>query len=159
MPVPIQPEGEPWDLDGIRSAARQTASKVAYMIPDFHNPTGRCLDADGRAELAKIARDTSMTLIVDETMVDLWLDAPPPPPVASFGRVSGTDIVTIGSASKSYWGGLRIGWIRANPSLISRLAGSRAAHDLGTSIMDQLAAGFLLQDADAILGDAAGPAS
>ncbi|OZC91254.1 MocR-like transcription factor YczR [Rhodococcoides fascians] len=151
VPVPIRPDGEPWDLDGIRSAARQTASKVAYMIPDFHNPTGRCLPADGRAELAKIARDTSMTLIVDETMVDLWLDAPPPPPVASFGRVSGTDVVTIGSASKSYWGGLRIGWIRANPSLISRLAGSRAAHDLGTSVMDQLAAGFLLQDADAIL--------
>lgn len=151
VPVPINPDGKPWDLDGIRSAARQTASKVAYMIPDFHNPTGRCLDADGRAELAKIARDTSMTLIVDETMVDLWLDAPPPPPVASFGRLSGTDVVTIGSASKSYWGGLRIGWIRANPSLISRLAGSRAAHDLGTSIMDQLAAGFLLQDADSIL--------
>lgn len=151
VPVPIRPDGDPWDLDGIRSAARQTASKVAYMIPDFHNPTGRCLDPDGRAQLARIARDTSMTLIVDETMVDLWLDSPPPPPVASFGRVSGTDIVTIGSASKSYWGGLRIGWIRANPSLVSRLAGSRAAHDLGTSIMDQLAAGFLLEDADAIL--------
>ncbi|MGA9871240.1 MAG: PLP-dependent aminotransferase family protein [Rhodococcus sp. (in: high G+C Gram-positive bacteria)] len=151
VPVPIRPDGDPWDLDGIRSAARQTASKVAYLIPDFHNPTGRCLSADGRAELAKIAREESMTLIVDETMVDLWLDAPPPPPVASFGRVSGTDVVTIGSASKSYWGGLRIGWIRANPSLISRLAGSRAGHDLGTSVMDQLAAAFLLQDADAIL--------
>ncbi|ORI19060.1 DNA-binding transcriptional regulator [Rhodococcus sp. 1163] len=151
VPVPIRPDDDAWDLEGIRSAARQTAAKVAYMILDFHNPTGRCLDADGRAELARIARDTSMTLIVDETMVDLWLDSPPPPPVASFGRVSGTDIVTIGSASKSYWGGLRIGWIRANPSLISQLAGSRAAHDLGTSIMDQLAAGFLLEDADAIL--------
>ncbi len=151
VPVPIRPDDEPWDLDGIRSAAQQTSAKVAYMIPDFHNPTGRCLDADGRAELAKIARETSMTLIADETMVDLWLDAPPPRPVASFGRVSGTDVVTIGSASKSYWGGLRIGWIRANPSLIGRLAGSRAGHDLGTSVMDQLAAGFLLEDADAIL--------
>ncbi|WP_072803854.1 MocR-like transcription factor YczR [Rhodococcoides yunnanense] len=152
VPVPIGPDDSGWDLEAIAGAARQTASKVAYMIPDFHNPTGRCLHAEGRAELARIARDTSMTLIVDETMVDLWLDAPPPPPVASFGRVSGTDIVTIGSASKSYWGGLRIGWIRANPSLISRLAGSRAAHDLGTSVMDQLAAGFLLEDADSILG-------
>ncbi|SNS68159.1 MocR-like transcription factor YczR [Rhodococcoides kyotonense] len=151
VPVPIGPDGDGWDLDGIRSAARQTASKVAYMIPDFHNPTGRSMSSDSRAELARIAREVSMTLIVDETMVDLWLDAPPPPPVASFGRVSGTDIVTIGSASKSYWGGLRIGWIRAHPSLISRLAGSRAAHDLGTSVMDQLAAGFLLDDADSIL--------
>ena len=73
VPVPIRPVGDPWDLDGIRSAARQTASKVAYMIPDFHNPTGRCLDDGGRSELARIARETSMTMIVDETMVDLWL--------------------------------------------------------------------------------------
>lgn len=151
VPVPVRPADGDWDLDGIRSAARQTAAKVAYLIPDFHNPTGQVLGAEGRAELARITRDTRMTLIVDETMVDLWLDAPPPPPVASFGRVSGSDIVTIGSASKSFWGGLRIGWIRAHPSLVSQLAGSRAAHDLGTSIMDQLASSFLLQDAEPAL--------
>ena len=151
VPVPVRPDGggAAWDLDGIRSAARQTAARLAYLIPDFHNPTGLTMDEAGRAELCRIARDTRMTVVVDESMVDLGLDRTPPPPVASFGR--GTDVVTIGSSSKSFWGGLRVGWIRANPSLITRLAGARSAVDLGTPVMDQLATAHLLGNAEPIL--------
>ncbi|MFC9362030.1 PLP-dependent aminotransferase family protein [Rhodococcus sp. NPDC057014] len=155
VPVPVRPEGGAsgaWDLDGIRSAARQTAARMAYLIPDFHNPTGLCLDASGRAELARIARDTRMTLVVDETMVDLWLDEPSPGPVAAYGKgAAKSEVVTIGSAAKSFWGGLRVGWIRADPALITRLAGARAAVDLGTPVMDQLAAAHLLSDDDLVL--------
>ncbi|MFZ2173695.1 MAG: PLP-dependent aminotransferase family protein [Rhodococcus sp. (in: high G+C Gram-positive bacteria)] len=156
VPVPVRPEGGAsgaWDLDGIRSAARQTAARMAYLIPDFHNPTGLCLDAPGRAELARIARETRMTLVVDETMVDLWLDEPSPGPVAAYGRgAAKSEVVTIGSTAKSFWGGLRVGWIRADPSLITRLAGARAAVDLGTPVMDQLAAAHLLADEEPVLG-------
>ncbi|MFH5208415.1 PLP-dependent aminotransferase family protein [Antrihabitans sp. NCIMB 15449] len=152
VPVALRPEdgnSGGWDLDGIRSAARQTAAKMAYFVPDFHNPTGLCLDDHGRAELARIARETRMTIVVDESMAELNLDVEPPTPVASFAR--GSEVVTIGSASKSFWGGLRVGWIRANPALVTRLAGTRSAVDLGTPIMDQLATAHLLADADAIL--------
>lgn len=153
VPVPVRPEegaSRGWDLDAIRGAARQTAAAMAYLLPDFHNPTGLCLDERGRADLARIARETRMTLVVDETMVDVWLDAPPPPPVAALARdTSGADVVTIGSVSKSHWGGLRVGWIRAHPELITRLAGSRSALDLGTPVMDQLAAAHLLAAGDA----------
>lgn len=148
VPVPMRPDG--WDLDGIRSAARQTAASAAYLIPDFNNPTGLLLDAEGRAELAAIARDTRMTVIVDESMVDLDLtDRESVPPVAAFAR--GSEIVTIGSASKSFWGGLRVGWVRANQPLITKLLGTRSTVDLGTPIMDQLATVHLLQNADRIL--------
>lgn len=155
VPVPVRPEGGgpgAWDLEGIRSAARQTAARMAYLIPDFHNPTGLCLDDAGRAELTHIARDTRMTLVVDETMVDLWLDEPSPGSVASYGRGSSkTDVVTIGSIAKSFWGGLRVGWIRGDPALITRLVGARAALDLGTPVMDQLAAADLLGRDDGVL--------
>ncbi|RVW01274.1 MocR-like transcription factor YczR [Rhodococcus xishaensis] len=152
VPVPVRPEGggsQAWDLQGIRSAARQTAARMAYLIPDFHNPTGLCLDDAGRTELARIARDTSMTLVVDETMVDVWLDAPPPAPVAAHAPgLARSGVVSIGSLSKSHWGGLRIGWIRAEPELITRLAGTRAAWDFGTPVMDQLAGLHLLMAGD-----------
>lgn len=145
VPVPIQPETETiWDLDAISSAARQTAARAAYLIPDFHNPTGLCLGSAGRARLAEIAHEARMTLIVDETMVDLWLDDPAPGSVAA--HTNTRDIVTIGSTAKSFWGGLRVGWIRAQPTLIARLAGARAAVDLGTPVMDQLAAAQLMLD-------------
>lgn len=151
VPVPLRPGagGASWDLDGIRSAARQTAARLAYLIPDFHNPTGQTMNEEGRIELCRIARETRMTVVVDESMVDLALDTTPPPPVASYAR--GGEIVSIGSSSKSFWGGLRVGWIRANPNLITRLAGARSAVDLGTPVVDQLATAHLLDDAESIL--------
>ncbi|MGV9822631.1 MocR-like transcription factor YczR [Nocardia xishanensis] len=152
VPVPLLPESphSGWDLDGIRSAARQTAATLAYLVPDFNNPTGMLLDAEGRAELAAIARETRMTVVVDESMVDLGLDVDTlPPPVAAFAK--GAEIITIGSASKSFWGGLRVGWIRTNQALITKLLGIRSTVDLGTPVMDQLATVHLLEHADTIL--------
>ncbi|MBF6175445.1 PLP-dependent aminotransferase family protein [Nocardia blacklockiae] len=151
VPVPLRPErpGAAWDLDGIRSAARQTAASTAYLVPDFNNPTGLLMNADSRAELAAIARETRMTVIVDESMVDQQLEGENPPPVAAFAR--GPEIVTIGSASKSFWGGLRVGWVRANQSLITKLLGTRSTVDLGTPVMDQLATVYLLEHAETIL--------
>ncbi|WP_054812391.1 MocR-like transcription factor YczR [Nocardia arizonensis] len=152
VPVPLRPENtdKGWDLDGVRSAARQTAATLAYLVPDFNNPTGLLLDAAGRAELAAIARETRMTVVVDESMVDLRLgEGPLPPPVAAFAK--GAEIVTIGSASKSFWGGLRVGWVRTNQALITKLLGIRSTVDLGTPVMDQLATVHLLEHAETIL--------
>ncbi|MEV4127435.1 PLP-dependent aminotransferase family protein [Nocardia sp. NPDC049707] len=152
VPVPLRPESPEsgWDLDGIRSAARQTAATLAYLVPDFNNPTGLLLDAEGRAELAAIARETRMTVVIDESMVDLSLtDRTAPPPVAAFAK--GSEIITIGSASKSFWGGLRVGWIRTNQTLITKLLGIRSTVDLGTPVMDQLATIHLLEHADTVL--------
>lgn len=152
IPVPLRPElpHAGWDLEGLRSTARQTAATLAYLVPDFNNPTGLLLDAEGRAELAAIARDTRMTIVVDESMSELNLSgATMPPPVAAFAK--GSEIITIGSASKSFWGGLRVGWIRTNQALITKLLGIRATVDLGTPVMDQLATIHLLEHAEPIL--------
>lgn len=144
VPVALRPEDpRGWDLDGLRTAARQTAPAAAYLTPDFNNPTGLVLDDEGRAMLTAVARETRMVLIVDESMADLALDTDVPTPTAQFGR--GAEVVSIGSASKSFWGGLRVGWIRADPPLLTRLLGTRAAMDLGTPIVDQLAAAHLLE--------------
>jgi DNA-binding transcriptional MocR family regulator len=53
--------------------------------------------------------------------------------------------------SKSFWGGLRIGWIRAEPSTLATIAALRPAIDMGTPILEQLAAARLLAVADEVL--------
>jgi DNA-binding transcriptional MocR family regulator len=53
--------------------------------------------------------------------------------------------ITVGSVSKSIWGGLRIGWIRANPALLQRVSRARPAVDLGTPVVEQLATAELLE--------------
>lgn len=149
--VPVALPSIGWDVDQLGHAMAQTGAKLAYLIPDFHNPTGRCMDEFTRARLARVAAGLDHYLLVDETMADLWLDAPPPPPMAAFDRAGKT--ITLGSMGKSFWGGLRIGWIRADREVISSLAASRAANDMGSPILEQLAAAILLQGPDDSLAE------
>ena len=46
--------------------------------------------------------------------------------------------MTIGSVGKTLWGGLRLGWVRADTDTITRLVAARHVHDLGTPILEQL---------------------
>ena len=58
-------------------------------------------------------------------------------------------MLTVGSLSKLYWGGLRIGWLRGPERLIHRLARRKAMEDLGSSVLSQVVAVRLLENADA----------
>ncbi len=102
-PVGVALPQQGWDCDGLAATIAQTAPRLAWLMPDFHNPTGRCMDAPTRQRVADIAARTRTTLVIDETMVDLWYNAPPPPPLACFNPDAA--VITIGSAGKSFWGG------------------------------------------------------
>ena len=54
-------------------------------MPDFHNPTGRLLDRPAASGSPARCAAPAPTAVVDETFAELWLDAPPPPPLAAFG--------------------------------------------------------------------------
>ncbi len=152
VPVPLSDEG--WDVDAVGAAIRQTAPRLAYLIPDFHNPTGWCMSDPQRAAVASAAAEGRTTLIIDETLTDLALDVPVPPPFATYarhrgvagGEVPGTEIISVGSLSKSFWGGLRVGWIRTPRALVDRVMRSRTTVDLGVPLLEQLAAAIVLTD-------------
>ncbi|WP_461123393.1 MocR-like transcription factor YczR [Saccharothrix stipae] len=151
IPVPVAMTDTGWDLPGMAAALRQAAPRMAYVVVDFHNPTAHRLDAGGRAELADTARRARTPLVVDETVVELDLDGDPldgPPPVAKFADDL---VVTLGSASKSHWGGLRVGWIRASPEVVHRLISTRTALDLGSAVVEQLVLAELLAYPDPAL--------
>ncbi|WP_330302037.1 MULTISPECIES: PLP-dependent aminotransferase family protein [unclassified Streptomyces] len=133
--LPVAVEASGWDTAQLHAAGR--AAQLAYLIPDFHNPTGMCMSASVRRRL-RLACPT----IIDETMTDLALDGAKPEPFA----VHMPTAVSIGSVSKSIWGGLRTGWIRAVPSLLERLEQARPATDLGTPVVEQLATAVLLNE-------------
>lgn len=60
-------------------------------------------------------------------------------------------MVTVGSLSKAFWPGLRVGWIRASERAVARLARLKEVWDNGTSIVSQLVAAHLLERAPALL--------
>ncbi len=151
-PVPVAlPDGdeaEGWDLEGLVSACKSSAAAMAYLVLDHHNPTGRMMLAPDRARLLAALKGCETLLVLDETLVELTLSGPT---ALSASAVDSPRIVRLGSMSKSVWGGLRIGWIRADRAVIQRLAQSRASFDLGTPILEQLAAVELLNDGGAAL--------
>jgi DNA-binding transcriptional MocR family regulator len=150
VPVAIVPD-EGWDLDALHIAIRQLAPNLAYLIPDQHNPTGLTMPVEQRKQLAHIIGETRTRTVIDETMTDIWLDEPVPAPVAAFATQRPDLLITVGSMSKSFWAGLRIGWIRAERPTLATIAARRSSVDLGTAILEQLAAAELLAQADDIL--------
>lgn len=144
---PVDPQG--WDLDAIGELLRQTRPAAAYLIPDFQNPTGRLMSSDDRQRYAALLRRCGTLAVVDEAHQALALDGQEmPPPFA----VHAPGTVTIGSASKSFWGGLRLGWIRtADSSQMAALARARIGIDLGAPVFEQLVLARLLDDPAPVL--------
>jgi len=149
VPLPVTSEG--WDLAGAEATLRQTAPRAAYLIPDFQNPTGALMADPDRARLAEALGATRTVAVVDETLVDLRLDdhGAPPRPLAAHHRQT----VTVGGASKSFWGGLRIGWVRAPHDLMANLLGARLSLDLGAPVLEQLVLLELLEHRGEILAE------
>ncbi|MBR8741044.1 PLP-dependent aminotransferase family protein [Nocardiopsis sp. MG754419] len=139
----VTPQG--WDMEYLVDAFRQWKPAAAYMVPDFHNPTGALMDDDERHVLVREARRANTHLIVDESAAELAIDSGDlPAPVA----IHDTDgrVLTVGSVAKLFWGGLRVGWVRATPPMVSRLMQVRQRFDLAGSVHDQLTATHLLAD-------------
>lgn len=145
--TPVTSNG--WDADELLRTIRTVKPALAYLMPDFHNPTGAVMQPSLRTELMKTAADAGTLVIADETTAELAIDdAPQAPPLAVYGPA-----ILVGSVGKTMWGGLRIGWIRADPALVSRILQSRPAADLGTPILEQLICTVLLRDYQPVLAD------
>ncbi|WP_329193477.1 MULTISPECIES: SCO1417 family MocR-like transcription factor [unclassified Streptomyces] len=135
-----------WDMDVWRQVLRDSAPRLAYVVADFHNPTGALASDEQRRAMVEAARSAGTVLVADETMAELRLDPQlaMPRPVCSFDP-AGSTVITVGSASKAFWAGMRIGWVRAAPDVIRSLVAARAYADLGTPVLEQLAVNWLMR--------------
>jgi DNA-binding transcriptional MocR family regulator len=146
LPIPVTPDGA--SLPHLRDAVARQAPRLIYVIPSFHNPTGALMPVAERRALARLAADSGTPVVEDLTLADLDLDLPPPPPIAAI--LPGAPVIAVGSLSKLVWGGLRIGWLRAEAPVVARLARLKVLADLGAAVPSQLLATHLLPRAAAI---------
>lgn len=151
LPISVAMRPDGWSLPEIDAALRQSAPKLAYLVLDFQNPTGHRMSDEDRERLAAALHRTRTPAVVDETLAEIDLDGDPAQAPAPLAAYSPDQVMMIGSASKSYWGGLRLGWIRASVELADRIVTGRSAYDLGAPLFEQLVLAELLIDPVPIL--------
>jgi DNA-binding transcriptional MocR family regulator len=140
----------PGDIGRLAEAVSVHRPALAYLIPTHQNPTGLVLPAAERHEIVTLAaRNPDVTFIDDMTMAELPLGSgglmDGPPPLAALAPRQ-PNVVTVGSLSKTYWGGLRTGYVRAPEGIIARLAAAKSAADLGTPAYHQGLVAALIRD-------------
>ena len=150
LPLPVDEEGARVDL--LADLVERTRPRLVYLTPHFHSPTGVVMPAERRQKLAALADETGLAVIEDLTLSDLAIDdVDLPPPVAHWAT---TPVVhSIGSASKVFWAGLRVGWVRSPESWLARMLSTKTVADLGSPLLGQLVTARLLTDVDRILAE------
>lgn len=120
---------------------------AVYLQPTAHNPTGIVYSPSRFHEVAVVLKEHSIMLIEDLCSADL-LFGPHTGPVSFAKMVEKDRLLTIGTASKLWWGGLRVGWIRAVPAVIRSIAEIRKTVDLSGAPIEQMVCANLFPSAD-----------
>ncbi|MFJ1704972.1 PLP-dependent aminotransferase family protein [Kitasatospora sp. NPDC088346] len=144
---PVTADG--WDPDHLAHTIRTVRPGLAYLTPDFHNPTGALMPAAQRDQVAELAARNGMTVIADETLRDLDLRNPPEP----VPHLTGKAVVAVGSLGKLVWGGLRVGWLRTDAARIRELLHDPLQARLSPPPLEQLIACEILADPQDLLRD------
>lgn len=137
------------DVDRLRDVIKAVRPRLIYLGLTFRNPTGTLVSDGGRQRLSRLLDSTEIPVIDDLAFGSHIIDTEPPPPLAAYGKRG--QVITVGSMSKLFWAGLRIGWLRADPPWVERLARLKVVADLGSSLPSQLLALRLLEAGDDLL--------
>ncbi len=127
----------PQALDAARGA------RFLYLLPNYQNPTGRCMSAARRLALVARAQQLGLPIVEDNPYGDLWFGAPPPPPLSA---TAGDAAVYLGSFSKVLAPGLRLGYVVAPKHLHPKLLQAKQAADLHTPGFNQRVVYEIIKD-------------
>jgi DNA-binding transcriptional MocR family regulator len=146
VPVVVGPDGAP--PAAIREAVVRHNARLVYLMPTFQNPTGAVMPETRRRDVARMAEDLQVHVVEDNTLADLVLSGTPPPPIGAFSHEG--PVLSIGSMSKLFWAGLRIGWVRGREASLLRVIQQKVVADMGSSVPSQCLATHLLEQTEKV---------
>ncbi|WP_067143626.1 PLP-dependent aminotransferase family protein [Microtetraspora malaysiensis] len=133
--IGIPPDGSGPCADALSALAERHRAKLLFLAPTCSNPTGHTLSAARRQEIVRAARKCGLLIVEDAAQQDLAFGSVEEGYLA--GQCSEHEVIVIGSLSKLFWGGLRVGWVRGEVSAMRNLSRLKSANDLGTSVIGQ----------------------
>ncbi len=115
--------------------------KFLYMIPDFQNPSGESLTLDERKMLVSLAQQYDLLIVEDSPYRELRYEGEHVPTMYSLDP---DRVIHLGSFSKIFAPGFRLGWALAHPDILDKIYVCKQSLDLCPPIFDQyVAAEFL----------------
>ena len=145
MPVGVTSDAEGPDVQDMHANAGSgaDAARFFYLLPNFHDPTGRSMSEARRADLVAQASRLGLPLVEDNPYGDLWFDQPPPLPLTARHPEGG---IYLGSFSKVLAPGLRLGYLVAPKSIVPKLLQAKQAADLHSPSFNQRLVAEVLKD-------------
>ncbi|MFY0544385.1 PLP-dependent aminotransferase family protein [Brevibacillus sp. H7] len=132
--------------DDLAALHRKHRIKMAFLNPNFQNPTGTLLDLSRRKRFLELSAEFGIPLVEDDPYSVTSFHGEKIPTLKSLDR-NGT-VLYISSLTKIVASGLRIGWIIGPQTVIERLADAKQQVDFGHSIFPQWIANRFLSSAD-----------
>ena len=120
---------------------RQSPIKFIYVIPDFNNPSGKTMTLEEREEVVRIARELDILIVEDSPYRELRYSGEP---VKTIRELAPERTLQLGSFSKIFAPGFRLGWIIGPEPILEQIYVCKQCLDLCPPVFDQyLAAEFL----------------
>lgn len=133
--VPFGPDG--LDRARLERLLARPSVRLCYLMPTFHNPTGRTLDRAQREQLVEVLQGTDVAVVEDEYQHSLRCRGDALPTLRSLDRRGLT--LTVSTVSKELFPALRIGWVAGSAELLQPMAAVKRFMDLETSVLLQAA--------------------
>jgi DNA-binding transcriptional MocR family regulator len=121
----------------------RVSAKLAYVMPDFANPTGESYSLAARKRLIAAAAKHDIALLEDAAYTDLRYEGAPLPSLLAldaerYGGIEHSRVLYCGTFSKTIIPGLRAGWVVAASPVIQKMGLLRQAIDFHNSPLSQM---------------------
>jgi 2-aminoadipate transaminase len=139
----LVPEALAQAIAAVRAAGKTV--KFLYTIPNFHNPAGVTLSAARRADVLDVCRSADLLVLEDNPYGLLGFDSEPLPALRSD---EAERVVYLGSFSKTFAPGFRVGWAVAPHAVREKLVLAQESATLCPPTFSQLAVSAYLSHHD-----------
>ena len=138
-------QGQPYGLrhnNGLDEACNVLCAtgkkpKFLYSIPDFQNPSGETMTLEEREYVVEVARKYDLLIVEDTPYKNIRFSGEKLPSMYSMAP---DRVMMLGTFSKTFVPGFRLGWIVAEPAILDRINVAKQSADLCTPAFSQLVA-------------------
>jgi 2-aminoadipate transaminase len=109
--------------------------KFIYIIPDFQNPAGITMPEKRRKAIIEIARKYDVMIVEDSPYREIRFEGEPQKTLYELDNTG--QVITLGTFSKTFAPGFRLGFVIAHPDIIDKMVIAKQSIDLCTPTFTQ----------------------